>query len=82
MIASGAMAGRRWSVAEPEDSRGGVAVYGANLEAVVAYILKGTCPDAARELDLERLEAGGRIIGKRAATSQNIGRAARSRLLE
>jgi hypothetical protein len=28
-IASGAMAGRRWSVAEPKGSHGGVAVSGA-----------------------------------------------------
>ena len=56
------------------------AAYGANLTAVVRYMLKGASPDAARELGLERLEAGGRIIGKRAATSQNVGRAARLRV--
>lgn len=54
--------------------------YRANLAAVVGYILKGTNPTAARELGLDRIERGGRIIGKRAATSQNIGRAARARL--
>lgn len=53
------------------------AVYAENLGAVVAYLLKGASPAAARELGLHRLEAGGRIIGKRAATSQNIGCAAR-----
>jgi hypothetical protein len=53
------------------------AVYAENLAAVVAYLLKGASPAAARELGLQRLEAGGRIIGKRAATSLNIGRAAR-----
>lgn len=56
--------------------------YQINLAAVVTYVLKGTSPAAARELGLERLERlepGGRIIGKRAATSQNIGRAARRR---
>ncbi len=56
------------------------AAYRANLATVVGYVLKGASPAAARELDLQRLEAGGRIIGKRAATSQNIGRAARARL--
>jgi hypothetical protein len=56
------------------------AAYGTNLAAVVGYILKGASRAAARELGLERLVAGGRIIGKRAATSQNIGRAARAAL--
>jgi hypothetical protein len=54
--------------------------YRANLASVVAYVLKGVSPAAARKLELQRLEAGGRIIGKRAATSQNIGRAARARI--
>lgn len=54
------------------------AVYQANLAAVVGYVLKSACPAAARALGLERLEAGGSVIGKRAATSQNIGPAARS----
>lgn len=53
------------------------AAYQANLAQVVGYVLKGASPAAARELGLERLEAGGRIMGKRAATSQNIGRASR-----
>lgn len=52
--------------------------YEVNLAAVVRYILKGAGPAAARKLGLDRLEHGGRIIGKRAATSQNIGRAARA----
>lgn len=55
------------------------AAYQANLAAVVAYVLKGSSPTAAGALRLQRLEAGGRIIGKRAATSQNIGCAARQR---
>ena len=54
------------------------AVYSASLAAVVGYILKGACPAAARALGLDRLEPGGTIIGKRVATSQNVGRAARS----
>jgi hypothetical protein len=53
------------------------AAYRANLAAVVGYVLKGASQAAARKLELQRLEAGGRIIGKRAATSQNIGRKAR-----
>jgi len=35
--------------------------------------------EAASQFALERLEAGGRIIGKRCGTSQNIGAKARSR---
>lgn len=49
------------------------AVYQANLAAVVGYVLKGASRDAARALGLKRVEAGGRIIGKRCSTSQNIG---------
>lgn len=55
------------------------AAYHENLAAVVGYVLKGTSSAAAPALALDRLEAGGRIVGKRAATSQNIGRAARER---
>ena len=54
------------------------AAYGANLAAVVGYVVKGACPAAGRGLQLERMEPGGTIIGKRAATSENIGRSARS----
>lgn len=53
--------------------------YGDNLRKAIAYILKGVAPDAAQALGLVRLEAGGRVIGKRAGTSENIGRKARSR---
>ena len=55
------------------------ATYAENLGAVVGYVLKGASPKAARTLGLARLEPAGRIIGKRAATSQNIGRTARKR---
>jgi hypothetical protein len=55
-------------------------VYEANLAAVVAYLVKGTSRDAAEALGLERQEAGGPIIGKRAGWSENVGRAARARL--
>ena len=54
------------------------AVYRANLAYVVGYITKGASLAAVRSLSLDRVEAGGEIIGKRAATSQNIGLAARS----
>ena len=54
------------------------AVYQSNLATVVGYVLKGACPAAARALGFERLAAAGNIIGKRAATSQNIGPTARA----
>lgn len=56
------------------------AAYGVNLAEVVGYVLKGTCPNAAAALGLERLEPGGKVISKRTATSENIGKSARSRI--
>lgn len=50
-----------------------------NLDAAIAYCLKGACTDAAERFGLERLEPGGRIVGKRCGVSQNIGPAARAR---
>lgn len=52
--------------------------YLVNLGEVVAYILKGVSAATGAALGLERLEPGGCIIGKRCATSQNVGRAARN----
>ena len=48
-------------------------LYAINLEAALAYVLKGACPEAASQFGLERLEPGGLVIGKRCGTSQNIG---------
>lgn len=48
-----------------------------NLEAVLAYVLKGASQEAASRFGLTRLEPGGRVIGKRCGTSQNIGAKAR-----
>jgi hypothetical protein len=53
-------------------------LHAVNLDAALAYILKGACPAAALQFDLERLEPGGRVVGKRCGTSQNIGAEARS----
>ena len=50
-------------------------LYAANLQTVVAYVLKGTEPVAAAALGI-RHEPGGTIIGKRCGTSRNIGKAA------
>ena len=52
-------------------------LHAINLAAAFGYILKGANPEAAATFELARLEAGGRIIGKRCATSQNIGAKAR-----
>lgn len=52
-------------------------LHAVNLRAALGYVLKGASAAAASEFGLERLEPGGRIIGKRCGTSQNIGKAAR-----
>lgn len=52
--------------------------YFPNLGAALGYCIKGADAKAARALALARVEPGGRIIGKRCGTSQNIGQAARS----
>lgn len=49
----------------------------ANLAVALGYVLKGADPEAVAVFRLARLDAGGRIIGKRCATSQNIGAKAR-----
>lgn len=52
-------------------------LHAVNLEAALAYLMKGASPEAASQFALERLEPGGRVIGKRCGTSQNIGAKAR-----
>lgn len=52
-------------------------LHAVNLAAALAYVLKGASPGAATKFALERLEPGGRVIGKRCGTSQNIGAKAR-----
>lgn len=52
-------------------------LHATNLEAALSYVLKGASKAAAAQFDLARLEPGGRIIGKRCGTSQNIGAKAR-----
>ncbi len=52
-------------------------LHAVNLEAALSYVLKGASPEAASQFGLERLEPGGRVIGKRCGTSQNIGAKAR-----
>lgn len=57
-------------------------LHAKNLDAALAYILKGGSPDALLKFGLERHEVGGQIIGKRCGTSQNIGAAARNKCLQ
>ncbi len=45
-------------------------LYLANLAIVVGYLVKGTCPKAGAELELERIKAQGRVMGKRCGRSQ------------
>jgi hypothetical protein len=53
-------------------------LHAINLEAAFAYVMKGASPEAASQLAMARLEPGGRVIGKRCGTSQNIGAKARA----
>lgn len=53
-------------------------LHSINLEAALAYILKGASQRAAKQFGLVRLEPGGRVVGKRCGTSQNIGAKARN----
>ena len=52
-------------------------LYLANFDAALSYCLKGVCSQAAPQFGLDRIQPGGRIIGKRCGTSQNIGPKAR-----
>jgi hypothetical protein len=67
---------------DPIGGRLGLEVGNPELHAVnhavaLGYVLKGACPDAVSQFGLELVEPGGRIIGKRCGTSQNIGAKAR-----
>jgi hypothetical protein len=53
-------------------------LHAVNLEVALAYILKGASAETASRFGLSRLEPGGRVIGKRCGTSQNIGAKARA----
>ncbi len=56
---------------------GNPALHAVNLAVALGYVLKCANVEAAEQFNLARLEAGGRIIGKRCSTSQNIGAKAR-----
>lgn len=53
-------------------------LHAVNLQVAFGYLLKGASQEAAAQFGLERLEPGGRVIGKRCGTSQNIGAKARN----
>jgi hypothetical protein len=55
--------------------------YEANLKAVVGYVLKGADEVTRQALQIQRVEPGGVIVGKRCGASQNIGPDARRRVL-
>lgn len=57
------------------------AFYAVNLAVVAHYILKAAEPAAVSVLGLSRAPEYGRVIGKRAGWSENIGAAARARWL-
>jgi len=60
-------------------AQAGTDSYLVNLGEVVAYLVKGVSPATGAALRLDKLEPGGRIIGKRCGTSENVGAAARRR---
>src|SRR3546814_11973020 len=49
-------------------------LHAVNLEAALAYVLKGASPDAASQFDLERLEPGGCVIGQRRSEERRVGK--------
>jgi hypothetical protein len=55
--------------------------YEDNLAAVVAYLLKGVSVEAGEALGLDSAAAGGWIIGKRIAISQNLRPAGRGQVI-
>lgn len=59
---------------------GNPTLHAVNLDSVLSYVLKGADNTAAKQKKLTRLEAGGRIIGKRCGVSQNVGPKARKEM--
>jgi hypothetical protein len=49
-----------------------IALCAENLGVTLAYVLKGSEPEAAAAIGIEH-EYGGRIIGKRCGMSRNLG---------
>ena len=57
------------------------ALYAVNLTVVMHYVLKAAEPGAVRAVGLTHAPEYGRVIGKRAGWSENIGAVALSRRL-
>lgn len=53
-------------------------LYLANAQQALAYLLKGATPEVATQFTLIDHKTGGRVLGKRVGTSQNIGVKARA----
>jgi hypothetical protein len=53
-------------------------LHATNLDAVLAYVLKGGDAAAVDKFSIPKPKPGGLVIGKRCGTSQNIGPKARS----
>src|SRR5262249_42400838 len=66
-----------WRASRARLEKGYPDLHAINLQAALSYVLKGAGEAAAAKFNLERLEPGGRVIGKRCGTSQNIGAQAR-----
>jgi hypothetical protein len=72
--------GRSYHCAQgDEQSR---AHYMTNLYETLDYMLKGVCPRARTTFNVRRKAYGGELIGKRTATSQNIGKTAWQQYLD
>ena len=72
--------GRSYSHAEAGTQFG--QSYRDHLAEIVGYLVKGAEPRAVEALSLGRVQFGGELWGKRTGMSENIGRAARARLLK
>lgn len=55
----------------------GDAHYRANLDAALAYLLKGASAEASEELGLARWGEGGKVVGKRCGRTQNVAQVSR-----
>jgi hypothetical protein len=76
-----AISGRRYRAGTIKTKAISPRAYDDNLAAVVGYLCKGASDEVADGLGLERRKPGGRIIGKRAGWSENVGTKARLRWL-
>jgi hypothetical protein len=57
-------------------------LHAVNLQVALGYVLKGASDEAASRFGLKLRQAGGRVIGKRCGTSQNIGAKTRQQRID